>query len=104
MFTLKREQREDALVHLQVAPVDAVVVADHHLRELHVLVVERLEHPVELLHDQVEAAEGVIFELAQLRLEVRPTVRRLAAGRLLSGCVPSARQRGPVVRVSRTCR
>ena len=56
---LQREQREDALVDLQVAPVDAVVVGDHHLRELDVLVLERLEHAVELLDDQVEAAERV---------------------------------------------
>ncbi len=72
---LQREQREDALVHLQVASVDAVVVGDHHLRELHVLVVQRLEHAVELLDDQVEAAERVGLELAQLCLEVRAALR-----------------------------
>ena len=49
---------------LQVAAVDAVVVGDHHLRELDVLVLERLEHAVELLDDQVEAAERVRLELA----------------------------------------
>ena len=71
---LQREQREDALVDLEVAPVDAVVVGDHHLRELDVLVVERLEHAVELLDDQVEAAERVILELLQLLLEVRASL------------------------------
>ncbi len=35
---LKGEQREDALVDLQVAAVDAVVVGDHHARQLYVLV------------------------------------------------------------------
>ena len=60
---LQREQREDALVDLEVAPVDAVVVGDHHLGELDVLVVQRLEHAVELLDDQVEAAERVRLEL-----------------------------------------
>ena len=58
---LQGEQREDALVDLQVAPVEAVVVGDHHLRELDVLVVERLEHAVELLDDQVEAAERALL-------------------------------------------
>ncbi len=67
---LQREQREDALVDLQVATVDAVVVGDHHLRELDVLVLERLEHAVELLDDQIEAAERVLLERLQLRLEV----------------------------------
>ena len=67
---LQGEQREDPLVDLQVAPVDAVVVGDHHLGELDVLVVERLEHAVELLDDDVEAAEGALLELAQLLLEV----------------------------------
>ena len=76
---LQREQREDALVDLQVAAVDAVVVVDHHLGQLHVLLVERLEHAVELLDDQVEAAERVRFELAQLLLEVGPRMRGLAA-------------------------
>ena len=49
---------------LEVAPVHAVVVGDHHLGELHVLVVEGLQHAVELLHHEVDAAEGVLFELA----------------------------------------
>ena len=69
---LQGEQREDPLVDLQVAPVDAVVVGDHHLRELDVLVLERLEHAVELLDDQVKAAQRVGFELLQLLLKVRP--------------------------------
>ncbi len=56
---LQRQQREDALVDLQVAAVDAVVVGDHHLRELDVLVLQRLEHAVELLDDQIEPAERV---------------------------------------------
>ncbi len=67
---LQREQGEDALVDLQVAPVDAVVVGDHHGRELDVLVLERLEHAVELLDDEVEAAEGAGLELQQLLLKV----------------------------------
>ena len=67
---LEREQRQDPLVDFQVAAVDAVVVGDHHLRQLDVPVLERLEHPVELLDDQVEAAEGVRLELLQLVLEV----------------------------------
>ena len=87
---LQREQREDALVDLQVAPVDAVVVGDHHLRELDVLVVERLQHAVELLDDQVQAAERVRFELLQLLLEVRPPLlcspRERAARRGAADC------------------
>ena len=104
---LQREQREDPLVHLQVAPVDAVVVGDHHLRELDVLVVQRLEHAVELLDDQVQAAERVGLELAQLLLEVRAPlrVRRRRSRRLRGGWVGRAAARRPeAVPVSRTCR
>src|ERR1700693_4226571 len=69
-WRLKGKQGEDSLVYFQVAPVDAVVVRDDHLRELDVLMVKRLEHAVELLHDQVKTAQGVAFQLAQLLLEV----------------------------------
>ena len=61
---LEREQRQDPLVDLEVAAVDAVVVGDHERRELDVLVLERLERAVELLDDQVEPAERARLELA----------------------------------------
>ena len=66
---------------LQVASIDAVVVSDHHLGELDVLVVERLQYSVELLDDQVQAAEGVALELLQLLLEVRPSLLGAGGGR-----------------------
>ena len=40
---------------LEVAAVEAVVVDDHDRGELDVLVLERLEHAVELLEDHVDA-------------------------------------------------
>ena len=40
---LQREQRQDALMDLEVAPVDPIVVGDDHARELHVLVLDGLE-------------------------------------------------------------
>ena len=95
---LQGEQREDALVHLQVAPVDAVVVGDHHLRELDVLVAQRLEHAVELLDDQVEAAEGVASRAAcSCCLEVRPPCARCVSPRSASlrrSPRPTARRSG----------
>ena len=100
---LQREQREDPLVDLQVAPVDAVVVGDHHLRQLDVLVGERLEHAVELLDDQVEAAERAGLELAQLGLEVRAALDvRIVGLAHAAPCVSVGRLRG--VLISRTCR
>ena len=54
---LEGEQRQDALVHLEVAAVDAVVVGDHHARQLDVLVLDGLERAVERLGHHVEAAE-----------------------------------------------
>ena len=50
---LAREQREDALMHLEVAPVDPVIVGDDHPGELDVLVADRFERPVELQGDEV---------------------------------------------------
>ena len=67
---LPGEQREDALVDLEIAPVEAVVVEDHDRGELDVLVLERLEHAVELLDDHVDPAERGLLEPAQLLLEV----------------------------------
>ena len=46
---LAREHRQDPLVDLEVAAVDAVVVGDDDLGQLDVLVLERLGDAVELL-------------------------------------------------------
>jgi hypothetical protein len=60
---LQSKQRKDALVDLEKAAVDAIVICDHHLRELDVLVLERLERSIELLDDQVKAPQGAQLEL-----------------------------------------
>ena len=101
---LQGEQREDALVDLQVAPVDAVVVGDHHLGELDVLVAERLEHAVELLDDQVQAAERVGLEVAQLLLEVRASAGPGQRSRVERLCAHRRAVRGPGLPASRTFR
>ncbi len=79
---------------LQVAAVDAVVVGDHHLGELDVLVRQRLQHSVELLDDEVEAAERAPLELHQLFAEVlagaRLRRRRGACGARAAGWARSA--------------
>jgi hypothetical protein len=66
------EQGEDLLVDLEVAPVEAIVVRDHHLGELDVLVLDRLHRPVEALHHHVEALEGANLEPLQLLVVVEP--------------------------------
>ena len=68
---LQREQREHALVHLEVETVDQVVVGDHHLGELDVLVLDRLARAVERLRHQVEPAERLLLEPLHLVLEVQ---------------------------------
>jgi len=78
---LPREQREDALVDLQVAPVEPVVVGDHHPRELHVLAGQRVECAVELLGHDVDRAERLTLELRQLLVEVRPQILLTWGGR-----------------------
>ena len=60
---LQRQQREDRLVDLEVAPVDAVVVDDHHPGELDVLMRDGLDRPVQRRHDDVETAERPRLEL-----------------------------------------
>ena len=67
---LERQQRQDALVHLQVAAVDAVVVGDDHRGQLDVAVGDRLQGPVQGLADEVQAAQRLGLELGQLVLEV----------------------------------
>ena len=68
---LEREQRQDPLVHLQIAAVDAVVVGDHHARELDVLVLDGLERAVERGRHEVEASERGSLQSRELFLEVR---------------------------------
>ena len=93
---------------LQVAAVETVVVGDHHLRELDVLVVERLQYAVELLDDEVQPAECAFLELVQLLLEVGSSQTTAICGgaRLrLRGAVVRAAERGLSSRyVSRTFR
>ena len=63
---LQRQQGQDPLVHLQEPPVEAIVVGDDHLRQLDVLVLERLQRPVELHRDQVERAQRVGLQRREL--------------------------------------
>ncbi len=63
-------------MHLQVAAVDAVVVGDDQLGQLDVLVLDRLQRPVEGRVDQVEAAERARLELLQFLLVVDPDAFR----------------------------
>ena len=57
---------------LQVAAVDAVVVGDDDLGQLDVLVLDRLQRPLERGADQVEAAEGARLELLEFLLVFDP--------------------------------
>ena len=67
-----RQQGQDALVHLEVAAVDAVVVGDDQAGQLDVLVLERLDRAVERRDDHVEPAERLLLEPLKLLLEVDP--------------------------------
>ena len=58
----------------RIAAVDPVVVLHDDRRQLDVLVLERLERAVERVHDQVERAERLHLEPAQLVLEMDPRV------------------------------
>ena len=53
-------------MHLEVAPVDAIVVGDHHAGQLDVLLLHGLERAVERVDDHVEAAERLLLELREL--------------------------------------
>jgi hypothetical protein len=55
--SLKREEGEDPLLDLEIAPVDPVVVLDDDRGELDVPSLQCLERPVERRYDQVETAE-----------------------------------------------
>ena len=61
---------------LEVAAVEAVVVHDHHRGELDVLVLESLEHAVELLEDHVDPAQRRFLEQLELFLEVSASLSR----------------------------
>jgi hypothetical protein len=67
---LQGQQREDALVHLQEAAVDPVVVVDDDRGQLDVLMLERLQRAVERGDDEVERAQRLLLERPQLVLEV----------------------------------
>ena len=73
---LQGQQRQDPLLDLEVAPVDAVVVVDDDRRELDVLVLHGLERAIERAHDEVEPSEGLGLEVARAprgRLPLRPS-------------------------------
>ena len=67
---LQRQQGENPLLDLQVAPVDAVVVVDDDRGELDVLVLERLERAVERGDDEVDPAERLLFEGAKFLVKL----------------------------------
>ena len=57
---------------LQVTAVDAIVVGDDDLRQLDVLVLDRLQGPLESGAGQVEPAEGAVLELLEFLLVFDP--------------------------------
>ena len=59
------EQRQHALVHLEVASVDPVVVGHDHPGQLHVLIADRLQRAVERLGDEVQAAQSLLLEVPE---------------------------------------
>ena len=63
-------------MHLQVAAVDAVVVLDHELRELDVLVLERLSNALQRLAHHVQRAERLSLERLELLAEMSTRLRR----------------------------
>src|SRR4051794_18537602 len=63
---LQRQERQEALVDLQVAAVEPVVVLDHHASELDVLVRDRLQGSFERLDHHVEPAECLALEPREL--------------------------------------
>ena len=69
---LRGEHREQALVHLEVAAVQDVVVRDDDAGQLHVLVLNRLDRAVERLDDEVEPVERSCLERLEVVLVVHP--------------------------------
>jgi NADH dehydrogenase/NADH:ubiquinone oxidoreductase subunit G len=69
-WRLERQQRQNALMHLEVAAVDAVVVGDHNPRQLHVVIEHRLKRSVQGGNHEFEPAQRVALELLELFLEV----------------------------------
>ena len=55
---------------LEVAAVDAVVVGDDHRGELHVLVADGLQRPVQLPDHEVEPAENLALQLLEVLAEL----------------------------------
>ena len=62
---LPSEQRQHALVYLQVAPVDPIIIGDNHPGQLDVLVADGLERPVELLDHHLKTPERLALELLE---------------------------------------
>ncbi len=63
---LPGEQRQHALVDLQVAPIDPVNVGDDGFGERDVVAAERLERAVELLDDEIDPVECLAFEFLEV--------------------------------------
>ena len=51
---------------LQVAAVNPVVVGDDHRGQLDVLVADRLQGSVKLLHDKIQPAQDLLLEAFEL--------------------------------------
>ena len=59
------EQRQDALVHLPIAPVDPLILGDDHLGQLDVVLADRFERAVQLLEHHAEALDRLALELPE---------------------------------------
>jgi hypothetical protein len=69
---LSRQQRNQTLMHFQVAAVELVVTVHDDLCQFDVLVGDRLQRAVKGHHDHVEALQGLLLEAGQFFLVGNP--------------------------------
>src|SRR3954453_9064769 len=73
---LPGDQREDLLVHLEEASVDAVVIGDDHVREREVAVDHDPQRAVDLIGHDLHAAQRALLERADLVAQVEAALGR----------------------------
>ena len=59
-------------MHLQITPIDPIIIRHDHRRQLNILIGDRLKRTIQLRDDQIQPTQHLMLELNEVLPELVP--------------------------------